>query len=74
MLKWIKDMFMSPKIDDGKVDDKWEISAIQAIEKYGTAEKALIAMWKDHPVAGFSAVDMLLYAYLREQYYKKNPE
>jgi hypothetical protein len=56
-----------------KEKDKWDISAKEAVEKYGTPTKAMEALFQDIPIVGSSPPIQLIYMYLREQYYRKNP-
>lgn len=58
------------------IHTKWKLSYDEVIEKYGTPRNAMIELFQDLPNVNGKSADVvkLIYAYLREEYYRKNPQ
>lgn len=68
MFGWCK---QEPKI---KVKDKWDISAREAIKKYGSATEVMHEIFKDDLVIGLGPMEQLIVQYLKEEYFRKNKD
>lgn len=54
-------------------DDKWAISSLDAIKKYGSATAVMEELFKDFSEEkpfGWTDFERLMFLYLREQHYK----
>lgn len=56
-----------------ELQKKWNISARDAIKKYGSATAVMLEIFKDDQVIGLP-LEQLIIQYLKEEYLRKNPE